>query len=47
MSKVPPQLTPFTSDNAKEMGARGGSAKKGSKHISTHIQEMLERLLRI
>lgn len=42
MSKVPPQLTPFTSDNAKEMGARGGSAKKGSKHISTHIQQMLE-----
>ena len=31
----------FTSDNAAEMGAKGGAAKKGSKHISTHIQEML------
>ena len=26
---------------AKEIGALGGKAKKGSKHISTHIQEML------
>lgn len=34
-------LTPFTSDNAAEMGAKGGRAKAGSKHISTHIQEML------
>ena len=33
--------TQFTSDNAKEMGAKGGRNKKGSKHISQHIQEML------
>ena len=26
---------------AKELGAKGGRAKAGSKHISTHIQEML------
>lgn len=26
---------------AKEIGAKGGRAKKGSKHISTHIKEML------
>lgn len=29
------------SQRAKELGAKGGSAKKGSKHLSTHIQEML------
>lgn len=34
-------LKPFTSDNAAEMGAKGGKAKKGSKHISTWIQDML------
>lgn len=28
-------------ERAKELGALGGAAKKGSKHISTHIQEML------
>lgn len=31
----------FTSENASEMGKRGGAAKKGSLHISTHIQNML------
>lgn len=34
-------LTPFDSTRAKEMGAKGGRAKKGSKHISTYIQEMM------
>lgn len=34
-------LRPFTKENAAEMGAKGGRNKKGSKHISTHIQEML------
>lgn len=29
------------SKRAKELGAKGGRAKKGSKHISTHIQEMM------
>ncbi len=32
----------FTKENAAEMGARGGLAKRGSKHISTHVKEMLE-----
>jgi hypothetical protein len=40
VSKVPEGVK-FTSDNAAEMGAKGGKAKAGSKHISTHIQEML------
>lgn len=35
-------LTPFTPDNAAEVGARGGHAKKGKKHISTWIQDLLE-----
>ena len=34
-------LQKFTKDNAAKMGAKGGAAKKGSKHISTWIQEML------
>jgi hypothetical protein len=33
-------LTPFTSDNAAEMGAKGGHAKAGSKHLKTLIQEI-------
>lgn len=33
-------LTPFTPDNAAEMGARGGKAKAGSVHISTIIQQL-------
>lgn len=33
-------LTPFTTDNAAENGAKGGTAKKGSKHLSTWIQEL-------
>lgn len=35
-------LTHFTKENAAEIGARGGAAKKGSKHISTWIQELME-----
>lgn len=34
-------LKPFTSENAVEMGAKGGRNKRGSKHISTWIQDML------
>lgn len=36
------QLTPITSERAKELGAKGGRAKKGSIHLSTRIQTMLE-----
>lgn len=28
-------------ERARELGAKGGRAKKGSKHLSTHIQNML------
>lgn len=31
-----------THQEAVERGRMGGKAKKGSKHISTHIQELLE-----
>ena len=41
---VPEQLTPFTSENAAEMGARGGRAKAGSKHLSTLIREVGENI---
>jgi hypothetical protein len=34
-------LIPFTKNNAKEMGSKGGSNKKGSLHLTTHIQNML------
>lgn len=34
-------LKHFTKENAAEIGARGGKAKKGSKHISTWIQELM------
>jgi hypothetical protein len=36
-------LTPFTTDDdrAKEAGRKGGLNKKGSKHISTFIQQAL------
>lgn len=37
----PSSLTPFTSENAAENGAKGGAAKKGSIHLSTHIQRMM------
>lgn len=37
-------LTPFTPDNAAEMGAKGGSNKKGSKHLSTLIREIGENI---
>lgn len=33
-------LTPFTKENAAEMGAKGGKAKAGSKHLKTLIQEI-------
>jgi hypothetical protein len=32
----------ITSENAAEMGAKGGANKKGSKHLTTWIQELLE-----
>lgn len=31
-----------TSEEAAALGAKGGAAKKGKKHISTWIQELLE-----
>lgn len=34
-------LTPFDSERARMIGAKGGAAKKGSKHINTWIQELL------
>lgn len=34
-------LRRLDSKTAAEIGAKGGAAKKGKKHISTHIQEML------
>lgn len=37
-------LTPFTSGNAAEMGAKGGKAKAGSKHLSTLIREIGESI---
>jgi len=37
----PENLQKLDSKKAAEIGAKGGRAKKGSKHISTHIQEML------
>ena len=33
-------LKPFTPDNAADMGAKGGRAKKGSKHLSTLIRDI-------
>jgi hypothetical protein len=35
-------ITPLTSETAKIVGAKGGAAKKGSKHINTYIQELME-----
>ena len=37
----PPNYLQKLKKNCKQR-ARGGSAKKGPKHISTHIQQMLE-----
>lgn len=37
----PPEGKKFTPENAAEMGAKGGRNKKGSKHLSTYIQEAL------
>jgi len=34
-------LVPLDSKRAAEIGRLGGKAKKGSKHISTHIRNML------
>jgi len=35
-------LIPITSETAAELGAKGGAAKKGKKHINTWIQELLQ-----
>lgn len=37
-----PHLRKIDTEEAKRIGAIGGSNKKGSKHIATHIREMLE-----
>lgn len=34
-------LIPITSETAAELGAKGGSAKKGSKHLSTLIRDVV------
>lgn len=41
MSNLDEQQAKMKQGLAKELGAKGGRAKKGSKHISTHIREML------
>lgn len=33
-------LIPITSETAKELGAKGGAGKKGSKHLATLIREI-------
>jgi hypothetical protein len=35
-----PNAKKFTSENASEMGTKGGHNKKGSKHLSTIIKEL-------
>ncbi len=40
MIKGQENLIPITSATAKELGARGGRAKAGSKHLSTLIREI-------
>lgn len=35
-----PNAQKFTSENAAEMGAKGGHAKAGSKHLSTLIRDI-------
>jgi len=40
MADVPKQLTPFTKKNAAENGAKGGTAKAGSVHLKTLIQDI-------
>lgn len=35
-------LIPITKETAAELGAKGGKNKKGSKHINTWIQDLLE-----
>lgn len=37
----PENIKPPTHDEAVERGRKGGLAKKGSKHLSTYIQEAL------
>lgn len=38
----PQNLIPITSETAKQLGSKGGSNKKGKKHLTTWIQELLE-----
>lgn len=35
-------LVTLDTERAKELGAKGGAAKKGKKHINTWIQEFME-----
>jgi len=41
---IPPKEHQFTPENAKEMGAKGGRNKAGSRHLSTIIREVLENI---
>lgn len=36
----PENLIPITSETAAELGAKGGTAKKGSRHLSTLIRSI-------
>jgi hypothetical protein len=40
----PNKDTQFNSENAAEMGAKGGKAKAGSRHLSTIIREIGENI---
>lgn len=37
-------LIPITSETAAELGAKGGRAKKGSRHLSNLIRELAENI---
>lgn len=41
---APKQLNPFTSENAAEMGRKGGLNKRGAVHLSTLIRRIGENI---
>lgn len=41
---TPPKATQFTTENAAENGAKGGTNKKGSLHLSTIIRELADNI---
>lgn len=44
MIKGQENLIPITSETAAELGAKGGRAKKGSRHLSNLIRELAENI---